>query len=470
MNFSVLPVNPVLLVDDEHQFLHSALFSLKSCGLSNVECCNESTRVMGLLSGKSFSAILMDIMMPILSGKELLPQITQKYPDIPVIMLTAVNEIETAVECVKFGAFDYLVKPIDKTRLVTALGKAIEFGEMKRENNRLKKSLLSDSLEYPEAFEEIVTCSQSMRSLFQYIEAIAPTTLPALVLGETGSGKELIAKAIHKASGRKGPFIAVNVAGLDDNLFSDTLFGHEKGAYTGADNKRQGLIAKASGGTLFLDEIGDLKIESQVKLLRLLEDKTYYQIGSDIVQTTDARIILATNSDLFQKQLNGSFRPDLYFRLASHIIRIPPLRKRKEDIESLLMHFIGKAANEMNKKIPRIPPELMLLLNTHYFPGNVRELRGMVYDAISRYKSGVLSLDSFKEQIKAFSISTGEGELKANIDNQVKLLFTDKLPTLKEAEEALVAEALQRSKSNQAIAASMLGITRSALNKRINHK
>jgi DNA-binding NtrC family response regulator len=426
---------------------------------------------MSLLSDKTYSAILMDIMMPTLCGKDLLPQITQRYPEIPVIMLTALNEIDTAVECIKLGAFDYQVKPIDKARLVTTLSRAIEFGEIKKENSRLKTSLLSDTIENPEIFEDIVTCSQSMRTLFQYIEAIAPTSLPALVIGETGSGKELIAKAVHKASNRKGAFVAINVAGLDDTLFSDTLFGHEKGAFTGADNKRQGLVAKAAGGTLFLDEIGDLKIESQVKLLRLLEDKSYYPIGSDVLLTTDTRMVLATNCDLYQKQLSGTFRSDLYFRLASHIIRIPPLRKRKEDIELLLAYFLEKASAEMNKKVPRIPPELVLLLNTHHFPGNVRELKGMVYDAMSRFKSGILSLDSFKDQVAIFSFSsdTHAQDTPTEPHKGGKLLFTEQLPTLKEAENMLVAEALQRSKGNQAIAASLLGITRSALNKRINH-
>jgi DNA-binding NtrC family response regulator len=465
------PINPILLIDDEQQFLQSASFSLRSCGLVNVECCSDSTKVMGLLSGKPYSAILMDIMMPILSGKDLLPQISQTFPEIPVIMLTALCEIDTAVECIKLGAFDYQVKPIDKARLVTTITRAIEFGELKKENARLKTSLLNGSLENPGTFENIITCSPSMKSLFQYIEAIAPTTLPALVIGETGSGKELIAKAIHKASDRKGAFVAVNVAGLDDTLFSDTLFGHERGAFTGADNKRQGLVAKASGGTLFLDEIGDLKIESQVKLLRLLEDKSYYPIGSDALLTTDTRIVLATNCDLHQKQLSGAFRSDLYFRLASHIVRIPPLRKRKDDIELLLAYFLEKAAAEMSKKVPRMPPELVILLNTHYFPGNIRELKGMVYDAMSRYKSGILSLDSFKEQITVFS-SVSESltiDTPAEPQNGLKMLFTEQLPTLKEAENTLVAEALQRSKGNQAIAASLLGITRSALNKRINH-
>jgi DNA-binding NtrC family response regulator len=469
---SLIPQDPVLIVDDEGQFLQSAHFSLKTSGISNVEKCEDSRNVLEILSKKKVSVILLDILMPYLTGKELLPQISVNYPDIPVIMLTALNEIETAVECMKTGAFDYLVKPIDKTRLVTTLKRAIEFREMRVENKRLQESLLNDTIVDQTCFSEIITESHLMRSIFKYIEAIASTPLPILVTGETGSGKELIAKAIHCASGRRGSFVAVNVAGLDDSLFSDTLFGHEKGAFTGADTRRAGLIQKATGGTLFLDEIGDLKMESQVKLLRLLEDRSYYQVGADIPQVSDARIVVATNCDILKKYNEGKFRADLFYRLNGHHIRIPPLRKRKEDIAPLVRYFIEKACEEMKKKPPKLPDELFLLLNVCQFPGNVRELKGMIYDAISRHQSGILSLETFKEHIeysKLLPIDQNKNE-KQVVRSNDKVQFFDQLPTLREIEELLVKEALKRSSGNQSIAASVLGLTRSALNKRINKK
>ncbi|MDZ7767137.1 MAG: sigma 54-interacting transcriptional regulator [Melioribacteraceae bacterium] len=222
------------------------------------------------------------------------------------------------------------------------------------------------------------------------MEAIAKTNLPVLITGETGTGKELIANAIHKVSGRKGELVPVNVAGVDDNLFSDTLFGHKKGAFTGAEIERKGLIERAEDGTLFLDEIGDLNIESQVKLLRLLQEGQFYPLGSDIAKLSNARIIVATNRSIKSLQSSNTFREDLYYRLRSHHINIPPLRERKKDIPYLIDFFLIRAAKELGKTKPRPPKELYTLLSNYHFPGNIRELEGIIYDAVSLHKSGIL--------------------------------------------------------------------------------
>ncbi|MEJ2493194.1 MAG: sigma 54-interacting transcriptional regulator, partial [Ignavibacteriaceae bacterium] len=269
------PGNPILIVDDEEHFLLSAELTLSSNGIKNIETCKDSTNVLEHLDKKRYSLVVLDINMPHLSGLDLLPAITSKYPDIPIIMITAVNDVDSAVFCMKEGALDYVVKPVDDTRLVTSVRRALELTEIRSENEMLKQSLLKTNIENPEIFDDIITNSASIESIFRYIEAISKTRLPVLITGETGTGKELFAQAIHKASGRKGELVTVNVAGVDDNLFSDTLFGHKKGAFTGAEIERKGLIEKAEGGTLFLDEIGDLSIESQVKLLRLLQDGNY---------------------------------------------------------------------------------------------------------------------------------------------------------------------------------------------------
>jgi DNA-binding NtrC family response regulator len=274
-------------------------------------------------------------------------------------------------------------------------------------------------------------------------------------------------------SGRGGEHVAVNVAGLDDTLFSDALFGHRKGAYTGADQHREGLIARASGGTLFLDEIGDLRETSQVKLLRLLEERKYYPLGSDVPKESDARIICATHHALERLVKEGKFRRDLYYRLYAHQIHLPPLRERKEDIPLLVDAFLAAAAEEERKKKPTPPAELFTLLSTYDFPGNVRELRMMVFDAVLRHQGGILSLDSFRNVIGT-RMPTGPAgatpDGPPSVENPSPFLGLSRLPTLREAEEQLIAEAMSRARNNQGIAASLLGITRQAMNKRLVRK
>lgn len=463
---NLFPDTPILIVDDETQFLQSASFTLRTAGMSNVITCDDSRKVQSVLKETQISMVLLDILMPYVDGKEVLIQLKKFSPFTPVIMLTAINDLETAVECMRAGAYDYLLKPVEKLRLVSSVKKALEVSDIKKENSLLQQSLLNNTIRQPQHFKRIITANEKVRSLFRYIEAVASTSLPILITGETGTGKELIARAIHDVSGCSGQFVAVNVAGLDDQLFSDTLFGHEKGAFTSADSRRIGLVGKAASGTLFLDEIGDLKKESQIKLLRLLEERMYYPGGSDVPQCSNTRIVVATNCDLKEKMKNGEFRNDLYYRLASHHICIPALRHRKEDLPPLVDFFLKKASVEMRKKCPTPPPELINLLSTYHFPGNIRELRGMIYDAVSRHQSGMLSLESFKNYLGSNQLQNPPLSPAVSL----KVSFGEQLPTLKEMETFLVEEALKRCNENQSIAASLLGLTRSALNKRINRK
>ena len=305
--------------------------------------------------------------------------------------------------------------------------------------------------------------------MFHYIETIAESKEPVLIMGETGVGKELVSKAIYDVSHVKGKFVTVNVAGLDDTMFSDTLFGHKKGAFTGADKDRKGLIVKAFEGTLLLDEIGDLNDMSQVKLLRLIEDGTYYPLGSDTPEKSNERIIASTNCDIQKLIAEGKFREDLYYRLGAIHVHVPPLRERTEDIPLLLDHFIEDSSKSLKKNKPSWPQELIALLSNYFFPGNIRELKAMVFDAVAKHKSGMLSLNSFKEYITKKSEYIDPAISLGNSGASGMPAFTGRFPTLKETDDFLVSEALKRSNGNQGIAASMLGITRQALNSRLKN-
>jgi DNA-binding NtrC family response regulator len=464
MKASLLPENPVLIVDDEQTIITSLDVMLRSSGINNLIGCPDSREVMGLVREREPEVILLDLSMPHLPGEKLLAELRDGYPHIPVIIVTGTDEVKAAVECMKAGGFDYMVKPVEESRLVSGVKRAIEIRRLQQDFRQLKEKLLTATLVNPEAFAHIATQNRAMRSIFLIIESIAKTNEPVLITGETGVGKKLVAQAVHYASGREGPFIDINTAGLDDTVFADTLFGHRKGAFTSALDSRGGLIQQASGGTIILDEIGNLSASSQIKLLRLLDTSEYYPLGADLPRRTDARFVVATNRELGKLIEEEKFRKDLYYRLSTHELRIPPLRERKEDLPLLLAHYLAAAAEELGKNPPMVPPELLALLETYHFPGNVRELRAMIYDAVSKHSSGTLSLGPFREVI-------GRGSASAQPRRpEAQLLFPEKLPTIREATELLVKEALQRAKGNQSIAAVLLGISHQALNKRLQPK
>ncbi|MDD2541222.1 MAG: sigma 54-interacting transcriptional regulator, partial [Desulfuromonadaceae bacterium] len=292
---------------------------------------------------------------------------------------------------------------------------------------------------------------------------------PVLISGETGVGKELVARAVHTLSGLKGAFVSINIAGLDDQMFSDTLFGHRRGAFTGALSDRDGLIMKAANGTIFLDEIGDLNELSQIKLLRLLQENEYYQLGSDNPLKSNARLVVATNRVLWQRMNDGKFRKDLYFRLCTHQVTIPPLRKRTGDIPLLLSHFIRQAASAMGKGRLSYRKELVDYLVTYDFPGNIRELQSIIYDFVSRSTTSRLSTALLKkviarEQEPAKAVMQQGNSVSSCETNGISF---SSIPTLKYAESVIIEKALELAKNNQGTAAMMLGITRQALNNRL---
>lgn len=463
------PSLPILMVDDEPHLLYSFELTLGDAGINHTVSCNDSREVMKIVTEQEIGIVLLDLSLPFIHGTELLEKIKGEFPEIPIIIITGNNEIETAVECMKQGAFDYLLKPIERGRLVGSVRRAIELRDLREENKLLKQRIFDPKLMHPEAFKEIISGNEKIHFLFHYMEGIARTSEPVLITGETGVGKELFAAAFHTLTCRKGRFVPVNVAGLDDQMFTDTLFGHKKGAFTDAVKDRGGLIETAVGGTLFLDEIGDLSIPSQVKLLRLLQEREYYPLGQDEPNYSDALIIVATNQDLFQLKESGSFRKDLYFRLNVHNIAIPPLRERLDDLPILVDHFLNEAAEKLGKKKPTPPPELITLLATYHFPGNIRELRSMIFDAVSTHRARVLSLDSFRNYLSKRRSMIEQAEPGQAKDSKEPLIVfpSTQLPSPQQSQIMLIQEAMKRAKNNQSVAAQLLGISRQALNRRL---
>jgi DNA-binding NtrC family response regulator len=444
---------PILIVDDEPEILLALDTTLRMAGMDNIVTISDSRDVIRQMERQIPCLMILDLNMPHINGNRLLKIVRKTYPKIPVIILTGAIDVDMAVKCMKVGALDYLLKPVEEERFLASVKQALAYINLENTFHDSPVSDLFSQIKNPKVFEHIITQDEKMHSIFHYIEAVAPSSQPVLVLGETGVGKELIGQPIHTLSQKKGKLVVVNVAGLDDNVFSDTLFGHVQGAFTGAQKVRQGLIEQASGGTLFLDEIGDLALTSQVKLLRLLQEREYLPLGSDQVQHSDARIIASTNLDLWALEKEGKFRKDLIYRLSTHTLTLPPLRERLLDLPLLLDRFICQAADEMDKPIPDIPKTLIEQMEAYPFRGNIRELKSMVHDAISRYKKGPITANLFK------------GIDMHGPDKQDKNSLP--LPTLKEASQTLVEKAMKQARGNQSAAAQILGISQQALSKRL---
>jgi DNA-binding NtrC family response regulator len=474
VNTELYPGAPVLLVDDEELVVRSTENLFRLNGITNVISTQVSAEVNTILAEREVSLVLLDLTMPGPTGEDVLRSVLPLHPDVTIVVVTGNMDIDTVVKCMRLGAADYLVKPVEPSRLLTTVKRLIDTWELRRENAALRHVLDSPDLQDAEAFAHIVSVSPRMKAIMLYVEAVARTTKTVLVTGPTGSGKELVAQAIHRASGRTGLLVPANVAGFDDTMFADTLFGHTKGAFTGADRPRTGLVETAAGGTLFLDEIGDLPPASQVKLLRLVESNEYYPLGMDVPRKARARVVAATNRDLPTLVEAGQFRKDLYYRLRTHQVNVPGLAERPEDIPVLVDHFLREACIELGKPMPVVPHEILTLLAGYGFPGNIRELKSMVFEAASvfdtpaagpaqpgsRRRPGHLPLDVFLER-------TGLKGTDSPRESAPAAVLSDPLPTLRQTNEMLVEEALRRAKGNQTAAARMLGISQQALSKRL---
>jgi len=452
----------ILVIDDERAIRKSLAFYFEDQGYQVLEA-GDGKAGLELFASAEPQIVFTDLRMPFMDGFEFLRQAHQMRPEVPIVVVSGTGVVNDAVQAVKLGAWDYITKPVmDLAELDVVVRRALETVELRQEVSALRACMLDTALENESAFSAIITHDARMRRIFHYLEAVAPSTQPVLVTGETGTGKELIARAVHVLSRRKGRFVAVNAGGVDDTVFSDTLFGHLRGAFTGAERYREGMIVQAEQGTLFLDEIGDLSSASQTKLLRLIQEREYFPLGSDMAQNTNCRIVAATNRDLPAMVAAGSFRQDLYYRLCAHHVHIPPLRERSGDIGLLLESFVSEAARELGRPVPSVPVELARYLETYPFPGNIRELKSMVFDAVAQNGRGMLSKETFLAKLGKAGICPPQpsaGPVPGLDDGE------ERLPTLKEAEQALIKKALERAGGNQGVAARYLGITRQGLNK-----
>jgi len=367
----------ILIVDDEYSVRDSLYHWFRKDGYQ-VQSAENAAAALKVLQDQRFEVILLDIKMPGMDGMELQQHIQQIDPQAAVIMITAFASVDTAVRALKQGAFDYVTKPIDPDELSHLVLRAMEQRRLREENSQLRETI--DGLV---AVDEIIGDSPPMRKVLELVEHVAKTDATVLILGESGTGKEVIARAIHANSRRRYfPVVAVNCGALPENLLESELFGHEKGAFTGAQFRRKGKIEMADGGTLFLDEVGAINTKMQVDLLRVLETREVTRIGGGRPIKVDFRVICATNENLEAAVREGRFREDFYYRINVFTIELPPLRARRSDIPALANHFMHRFASQMDKRITQINPEAMELLSAHDWPGNVRELSNAIERAM----------------------------------------------------------------------------------------
>lgn len=385
----------IMLVDDDTELLkvYEKIFKLSGF---DVVACENAQKALDYLGKNDVSVVVSDIIMPKMNGMELLKEIKKKSPDTEVIMLTAEGSISGAVNAVKEGAFSYLVKPANVDEMISTVRKAADYATVKKENAVLKSQIDTMAGE-----SEFIGISRIAEDLRERAEIIGKTDSAVLITGETGTGKEVLANMIHKASNRADkPFICVNCGAINENLIESELFGSEKGAYTGAEKQRKGRFEIANGGTIFFDEIGELSLNMQTRLLRVLQEKSFERVGGYETIKSDFRLICATNRNLKQEVADNNFRADLYYRINIIPIEIPPLRERLEDIPSLCETFINHYSQEMKKPVSSMPEEIIERFQKYDWPGNVRELRNIIERMVVLANDGTPDIDTLPEEIR----------------------------------------------------------------------
>jgi len=441
----------ILVVDDEqvHRYMLCSMF--KEWGWKCVEADDGRTAVEAV-EKFSYDAVLMDVRMARMDGMEAFSRIHATHPALPVIIMTAYSSVDAAVEAIKHGAYDYLTKPLDFDRLRLTLERAVDKRQVEERKQEVRETPLKP------ASTSILGTSPLMQELLEMISYVAPTEATVLINGESGTGKELVAAELHNNSDRSDrPFIKVNCAALAESLLESELFGHEKGAFTGADKRREGKFVQAEGGTLFLDEIGETSQAMQVKMLRVLQEHELQRVGGEETIHTDARIIAATNRDLEKEVREGNFREDLYYRLNVVTVVVPPLRDRREDIPLLVEHFVRKFAAKNRREVAGVTPECMELLRSYSWPGNVRELENAIERGVILMRGEYLTEKSLPlpiqkqgaEQIKTGASENGSSSLQAQ-------------------EKVLILKTLEETGGNKSEAARRLGITRKTLQNKLH--
>ncbi len=440
----------ILIAEDDKVQRHVIADILASAGYA-VEDAASAQEAVEAVRNEVFDLLLTDMRMPGMDGLELLRQAKRLRFEMEVVVMTAYATVETAVTAMKEGAVDYLAKPFDKDELLVVVAKAVERGDLRRQNRQLRQ-LVAESV----SLGNIVGKSAAMQRVFDVVQRAIPVTSTVLIQGESGTGKELVARHIHFEGPRKNNlFIVVNCAAIPDTLVESELFGHEKGAFTGAETSRQGKFEIADGGTIFLDEIGDMSLESQAKLLRVLQDGIVERVGASEPHKVDVRAIVATNRDLQARVEEGTFRQDLYFRLEVLPVTLPPLRERIEDLPLLVSHFREKLAAKLGQPVPSVGPDIIDAMRRYRWPGNVRELENTLEQLFVLCDANTVTLDDLPEKLRVSVPETGQ--------------FT--LPhggvVLEQLEQDLIRQALGRSGGRVKEAAELLGLTYKTLQYRL---
>lgn len=441
----------ILIIDDEKNYLLVLQTLLEDEGYT-VTALNDPETALAFLTESEVDVVVTDMKMPKVSGREVLQQVKKNWPHIPVLIMTAFGSIESAVEAMKYGAFDYITKPFSNDELLLSVHNATELARAHRQYR-----LLQEAMEERYGVHKIVGRSHAIRTVLAMVERAAPSRATVLISGESGTGKELIARAIHYSSPRKDkPFIAVNCMALNPGVLESELFGHETGSFTGAVAMRRGRFEQADGGTLFLDEIAELTPELQVKLLRVLQERKFERVGGGAEIEVDIRVVAATNKDLGELVEKGAFRDDLYYRLNVVQIPLPSLRERREDIPSLVAHFMEKVMAENNMPAKTFSTEALNYLTGYEWPGNIRQLENVVESCMVLVPGNVINVDDLPAEIR-----DEEAQFKSAVDLlPVQLDLAD---TLEKIEAALIRRALVRAELVQVKAAEYLGISKSLL-------
>ncbi|PMP64548.1 MAG: Fis family transcriptional regulator [Caldimicrobium thiodismutans] len=435
----------ILVVDDEKLTLKNLSYVLSKEGYE-VKTAESGTLALKYLQEEEFDVVITDLKMEKVTGLDVLEKCKEWWPDTEVVIITAYATVDSAIEAMKKGAYYYIMKPFKLEELRKVVKEAVEKVYLKKENKKLKEELEKNKEEV-----KIITKNPEMKRILDIAEKIAPTDCPVLILGETGTGKELLARYIHSKSHRRNKtFLAINCGAFTEELLANELFGHEKGAYTGAVTTKKGLLEIADGGTLFLDEITEMSPTMQVKFLRVLQEKEFLRIGGTEPIKVDVRFIAATNKDIRKEIEGGYFREDLYFRLNVVTLKLPPLSERKEDIPLLAYHFLRKYAKEMHKKVTEIDEDAMKLLMEYDYPGNIRELENIVARAVALTTSEKIEVHHLPEEFRKFKIFTFRKR-------------EQKLLTLEEQEKEYIKFVLKETGWNKSLAAQILGIDRATL-------